>query len=370
MAYITINSKHFKHNLNVIRKHLDSIESSAQDSNKYSKSLGDKKRIEIGAVLKDNAYGHGLEIMSDLCVQNNIESAFVKNYDEALKISHKFKHITFFYGKLPRDFDRKIKNIYVSVPSLESLHEMIRDFGKSLENVGVELKVNIGMNRNGIESKQIKTCIDAILGAKMRLIGVFSHNGYGDDKGGEYELECARFSEIKEIVRDLAAAKGFMLPRFHSLNSSAALRAKFSDDDLIRAGIAMYGYLSSDVDIESACNLRPILKLYGEKIATRTLQKGERVGYGGRTIIESKCDISTYDVGYGDGFYRVDGQRRVLLPCGLEMLPKTSMDCFSCFSSEREILVMDDASYIASIFDTIPYEVLTRLSPFIKRVVV
>ncbi|MWV62767.1 alanine racemase [Helicobacter saguini] len=406
MAYITIDSKNFKHNLDVIRKHLDSInmrldsiesksqdfkdskkdskkviesrtfiESNLQDSIlKDSKSqdsmLKDSKKIEIGAVLKDNAYGHGLDLMSDLCMQNNIESAFVKNYDEALKIAHKFKHITFFYGKLPRDFDKKIKNIYVSVPSLEFLESLKCECGSSLKDVGVELKVNIGMNRNGVELNEIESCIDMILGAKMRLVGVFSHNGYGDDKGDEYERERANFAKIKKIVREMATLKGFEVPRFHSLNSSAALRAKSSDDDLIRAGIAMYGYLCADVSIESSKDLKPILKLYAQKIATRSLQKGEKIGYGGRTIIESKGKISTYDIGYGDGFYRLNGRKKVLLPCGLEMLPKTSMDCFSCFSELPEILVMDNAAYIAKIFDTIPYEVLTRLSPFIKRIVV
>lgn len=354
MSYITINKAHFKHNLNVIRTHLDSINKN--------------KKIEIAAVLKDNAYGHGLDIMSDLARECGIESVFVKNYYEAICVADKFKNVTFFYGILPSDFDKTKTNIYQSIHSIDDFSVM--DKYCDLFNVGVELKVNVGMNRNGIQKSEIEKCINEILKRKMRLVGVFSHNGFGDSDECNFKIQCDNFLEIKEEVLYLSKKMGFNTPRFHSLNSSCTLRSKNSDDDLVRIGIALYGYLTNDIFIESAKDLKPILKLYANKISTKELHKGDRVGYDGLTKINKISKVSTYDIGYGDGFYRINGSKEVKMPNGEQILPKTSMDCFSCFCTDDEICVMDNADYIAKIFDTIPYEVLTRLSPFIKRIVI
>lgn len=354
MSYITIDRANFTHNLNVIKSHLDSIKVA--------------KNIEFGAVLKDNAYGHGLEIMASLCAQNGVKNAFVKNYAEAALIADKFEHISFFYGILPRDFNPKFRNIYPCIQSVENVVQM-RSLG-DLSGIGVELKVNIGMNRNGAQISEIKPCIKAILESKMRLIGVFSHNGYADDNGDEFMRECVTFDELKAEVTHLANVMGFKLPRFHSLNSAGALRSKRCDDDLVRIGIAMYGYLTNDVSIESSKDLKPILRLYAEKIATKILKKGAKIGYGGSSILQDDSVVSSYDIGYGDGFYRVNERREVRLPNGVQILPKSSMDCFSALSDAETLCVMDNADYIARIYDTIAEEVLTRLSPYIKRMVV
>lgn len=351
MAYITINQNHFKHNLNVIRNHLAQI--------------SPNKEIEVAAVLKDNAYGHGLEIMSDLAMKNNIKSVFVKNYNEALKIAHKFDSVTFFYGIAPE----KSNNIYSTIHSFDDFDRIQRVIG-DMSGLGVELKVNVGMNRNGIEAKDLRKHIETILKNDMRLIGILSHNGYGDEFGNEFQNEVERFEAIKDEVKKLSSELGFPLPRFHSLNSSCTLRSNNCSDDLVRIGIALYGYLTNEIPIESAKLLRPILKLYANRISTKLLDIGERIGYGGITTMKSKRVVSTYDIGYGDGLYRLNGNKALLLPNGEEILPRTSMDCFSCYGDTDEICVMEDAEYVAKVFDTVPYEVLTRLSPFIPRKII
>ncbi len=351
MAYITINHNHFKHNLDLIRQHL--------------KIISPNKNIEVAAVLKDNAYGHGLEIMSNLAMENNIKSVFVKNYNEALKIAHKFDSVTFFYGIAPE----KSNNIYSTIHGFDDFEKIEKTIG-DMSGLGVELKVNVGMNRNGIEIKDLRKHIEIILKNDMRLIGILSHNGYGDEFGEEFNIEIERFEEVKYKVRQLSNELGFTLPRFHSLNSSCTLRSIKCDDDLVRIGIALYGYLTNEVPIKLAKSLKPILKLYANRISTKLLDIGEKIGYGGISVMKNKRVVSTYDIGYGDGMYRLNGNKQLLLPNGEEILPRTSMDCFSCYGDTNEICVMEDAAYIAKVFDTVPYEVLTRLSPFIPRKIV
>ena len=80
--------------------------------------------------------------------------------------------------------------------------------------------------------------------------------------------------------------------------------------------------------------------------------------------------FSTYDVGYGDGLFRVGAEQSLCCASGEQILPVMSMDCFSCQSRREEICVFDDVSAWARAFHTIPYMILTHLSPALKRVVV
>ncbi len=140
-------------------------------------------------------------------------------------------------------------------------------------------------------------------------------------------------------------------------------------DSIVRIGIGAYGYHTAEMPLDIA--LKPVASLWASKISTRNLKKGEKIGYGGATVVAKKSIFSTYDVGYGDGLFRL-GRDMPKLHCasGEEILPVMSMDCFSCNSDKEEICVFSDVSEFARVFNTIPYTILTHLSPFIPRVIV
>lgn len=339
MSEILINSQNFKNNLDII-----------------SSRIGKDK---LALVLKNNAYGHGIEQIAPLASDYGIKSIFVKNFQEAQKISHLFSHITVLYGEVPCESPR---NICVSINSLTAI--------KSLSpNRLVELKVNTGMNRNGIARKDLAFFIEKILTQKLALLGVFSHNGYADEEGNDFEEAQKNWAEIKEEIIYLSDKLSFSLPRFHSLNSAGAFRSENISDDLVRIGIGAYGYLP--LAFPEGKNLKPVASLWAEKICEQILPKGSRIGYGGKSVLEEDAIISTYDVGYGDGFFRLNERNAKLTTAeGYEIFPITSMDCFSCLSTQERVCVFNDATIIARLFDTIAYEVLTNLSPFIERKVV
>lgn len=348
MAFITINKKNLISNINTIKQHLNSI----------------KSKSEVALVLKDNAYGHGIKEIASI-VKHHTNNIFVKNHTEAELIKNDFKNITTFYG-IPNYVH---KNIITTIHSIQDIKKI--DFRlKDIEGLRVELKINVGMNRNGMLVNELIECIDFIVKKKIDLVGIFSHNGYSDnlEMQNEFEKNQNEFEKIKEMVRYITSKQGIKVPRFHSLNSSGALRVRECNDDLVRIGIAMYGYLCVDLNLKN--NLIPILKLYANKISTKILKKGSKIGYSGMSEVDKKTIVSTYDIGYGDGFYRLNGKKKVFLPNGKEILPITSMDCFSAYTNEDEICVMENADYIARVFDTIPYEVLTRMSPFIERKII
>ncbi|PAF52714.1 alanine racemase [Helicobacter sp. 13S00477-4] len=342
MSKILIDSQKFKNNLDTITYHI-------KDKNK------------LALVLKDNAYGHGIEQIALLAKDYGIKNVFVKNELEALKIAEFFEHITVLYKNISQQAP---KNIHPSINTLE-------DIQKCDAYRLVELKINIGMNRNGIPKEELSFFIEKILSKKLQLLGVFAHNGYGDELGDDFDNIQKNFSEIKEEVRYLSKKMGFPLPRFHSLSSSGALRSSKIDDDLVRIGIAAYGYLAQNFSLPISNSLKPIASLWADKICEQKLPKGSKIGYGGKSVLKEDSIISTYDIGYGDGLFRVNENKAELKTSeGYPILPITSMDCFSCICQKEKVCVFDDVSLIAKIFDTIPYEILTHLSPFIQRSII
>lgn len=354
MAEILLDSHAFKHNLSII-----------------TQVLGAREKIAL--VLKDNAYGHGLLEMAHLAKQNGIKNVFVKNYNEALQIAHLFESVSIFYGGVSAKQTLQ-PNIAVVVSDTHMLEGL-----KSGDKI--ELKINVGMNRNGIQPSELEKFFTLIAEKNLTLFGVLAHIAYGDEGGIEFEKQREKFSELKARLVSLCADFGIPTPRFHSLSSSGALRVGAQpsalEDDLVRVGIAAYGYLEAPLAI--ATDLRPVASLWAHRICSKTLEKDSQIGYGGKGRVEAKGVVSTYDVGYGDGFFRFNEiHAQNLQQCGekfrtaegYEIFPRMSMDCFSCASDAPKVCLMNNANYVARVFGTISYEILVRLSPNITRMVV
>ncbi|MGI0440415.1 alanine racemase [Helicobacter himalayensis] len=354
MAEILLDSRAFRHNLSVI-----------------AQVLGAQEKIAL--VLKDNAYGHGLIEMAHLAKQNGIKNVFVKNYNEALQVAHLFESISIFYGgvTLKQTLQPNMAVVVSDTHMLEGL--------KSGDKI--ELKLNVGMNRNGIQPSELEKFFTLIAEKNLTLFGVLAHIAYGDEGGAEFEKQREKFSELKARVSSLCVRFEIPAPRFHSLSSSGALRVKSQShtlqDDLVRIGIAAYGYLEAPLSIAS--DLRPVASLWAQRICSKTLEQDSQIGYGGKGRVEAKSIVSTYDVGYGDGFFRFNeihaqnlkkNGEKFHTAEGYEIFPRMSMDCFSCASDAPKVCLMNDASYVARVFGTISYEILAHLSPNIARVVV
>ncbi|HHD72436.1 MAG TPA: alanine racemase, partial [Epsilonproteobacteria bacterium] len=222
-----------------------------------------------------------------------------------------------------------------------------------------------GMHRNGIAADEVDEALAMIRKHALKLMGLMTHFRSADLLSSELFWQQKQF----EVVRKKIETAGFSNLRIHSCNSAAILRSKRFDEDLVRVGIAAYGYNELASPFEDVV-LKPVLALHARKVSSRKLKQGERAGYGGTFTAPKAMRISTYDLGYGDGWCRGDSDHPYITPEGLPILGRVSMDFIALESDKEAVCMMNDAQDAAKHFNTISYEMTTALSPTIERSII
>ncbi len=339
MAKILINKNNLFHNLEVI-----------------SIKAGGKEKVSV--VLKDNAYGHGLIQIATLAKEFGITKAVVRTLKEALIIEDLFDEILILAENNMHTYSH---TFHIALNTLE-------DIDKLPENCNVHIKVDTGMHRNGILINQLEDAMKGLLKKNIRITGVFTHHRSADEVSTTFYWQSSNFRDVKTIVKNLCEQLNINLPIFHSCNSSALFRTKNFDEDMTRVGIAIYGYIEND-EIFDNPNLKPVLSLWANKISSRTLLKNQSIGYGGTYTAKENMVVSTYDIGYGDGFLRLNENQKYYTPKGYQVLGRVSMDSLILNCKEEEVCIFDDVRDLSNIHSTITYEITTTLSTNIKRTV-
>jgi len=334
MAFIKINKQNFYYNLNQIALKTGSVE-------------------KIAIVLKDNAYGHGLELMGRLASEFGIKHAVVRKTAEAELIRSLFDTVLILGDSIIKD------EVYsFTINTLE-------DIRKAQKGAKVELKVDTGMHRNGIALDKLDEAFALIKEQGLNLVGVMTHYRSADELSSEFFWQQKQFETVKQRVKEA----GFTNVRVHSHNTAAILRTKSFDEDMVRVGIGVYGYNELPHLFDEVA-LRPVMSLYAKRLSSRVLKAGERIGYGGDFMASHDMTVSTYDLGYGDGWCRGNSAQPYITSEGLPVLGRVSMDSISLESEKEEVCVMNDAQAAAKQFGTISYEVTTALSADIPKEVI
>ncbi len=323
--------------------------------------LRSKTQTEIALMLKDNAYGHGLLEIAQLAALQQIKNVFVKNWNEAKQIINLFPNITILYPNfknLPCLIPENINLVVNHVDQLDFLPKGAK----------IEIKVNTNTNRNGILPEELDTAFFKSIQRNLVIYGVFTHNGYSNNENVNFIRGIEMFNEIKKLSYQLCHKNNLPIPRFHSLCSSGMIRFSNNEDNLVRIGLAIYGYLDYHL-LPFDLKLKPVASVWSNRISCKKLTKGTLIGYDGFTKLQHSGYVSTYDLGYGDGFPLLTNEN-FYLPCGLKMFPKNSMDCFSTWGKKNELCVWNDAKYVANIFKRSVYEILVHLSPFMQRILI
>ena len=304
MAFIKINKQNFYHNLNQIALQTGSVDT-------------------IAIVLKDNAYGHGLELMAKLASEFGIKHAVVRKRDEAETIKSLFSSMLILGDTIVKD---EVYSFAINT---------LTDIKQAEKGARVELKVDTGMHRNGIAFSELDEAFELIKKCKLNLVGLMTHYRSADALSSEFFWQQKCFEQVKEKVKQA----GFTNVRMHSHNSASILRTKSFNEDLVRVGIAAYGYNELPIPFDKV-TLRPVLSLYAKKVSTRVLKTGERVGYGGAFVASKEMRVSTYDLGYGDGWCRANSKDPYVTAEDIPVLGRVSMDFITLESNQEEVCIM------------------------------
>lgn len=257
---------------------------------------------------------------------------------------------------------------------LKFVHEFAKNIG--IKNYPVHIKIDTGMHRAGFEYDDIERLTKFFVSQKeLKIASVFSHLAAADETApttNRFTME--QIAMFDTITKKIEAIVGYGFVK-HILNSAGIEHFSNYQFDMVRLGIGLWG-----VSADDSRSLRNVCSLYTKIIQIKDVKAGQTVGYNRRGKVDEDKRIALVPIGYADGINRklsngvgymlINGQKAFIIGnicMDLLMLDVTDIDVSEgdkvvVFSSERPF------SEIAAQLDTIPYEVLTSISPRVRRV--
>ncbi|WQX94982.1 alanine racemase [Helicobacter pylori] len=348
------------------------------------------KDDHIMAVVKANAYGAGAIKASEIFLQEGANYLGVATLDEALELrSHFSKTPILILGYSPNAnasilIDNDLSAMVFSLEQAEIFSQMALKAKKRLK---IHLKIDTGMHRLGLEPtfKSIETIkkIRALKG--LEIEGIFTHLSNADAKIKTHAKN--QMKAFNAFLEQLLNQKIEFQYR-HAYNSAGILSLCNGNENrllnLYRPGIMLYGfYPSNEMKESSQTILKNVISLKAQIVQIRSVKKGEFIGYGEHFYTNEETLVGVLALGYADGLARALGNRiQVVINNQLApLIGKVCMDqCFvklndiEAKEGDEVILFGDkstranDASEIAALLNTIPYETISTLSKRLERV--
>lgn len=341
---------------------------------------------EIAAVIKADAYGHGSVAIADTLLQNGADRLAVARLDEAIELRH--HGITapiFVLGYTPpaRAIEAIAYNVALCVYNLEDALEFNNEAIRQHNSIKIHIAIDTGMNRIGFKPnrhslKQIKLISEM---SNIMIEGVFTHFCLADAIDKHFtNLQYTSFRWMKEEIHRMH----IKVQLFHCANSASILEMPETHEDMVRAGVIMYGMPpSADVSIADL-GLRPVMSFKCRITHVKPIQKNEGVSYGHKYVATEPRIIATLPVGYADGFTRllsnkgtevlVHGQRAKVVgnicmdQCMIDIteIPDVNVgDEVVIFGSQGAETIYTDE--LADILGTINYEITCMISRRVPR---
>jgi alanine racemase len=339
--------------------------------------------VPVMAIIKANAYGHGLVPVGLHLQAQGVEQLGVAFLEEgvALRRAGVTVPILVMGGIFGPQAAALIANdLEITVSSIDKLRQVEAAAAAVGRKAIVHLKIDTGMERIGVHSYHAGPFIESALASRGCTVkGVYSHLACADDPGSamtarqlERFLEaCAHFERI-----------GAPMPVRHLANSGGVLHFPDSHLDMVRPGIALYGVLP-DPAARATVALRPVLSLVSQVVYFKVVPAGQTVSYGATWAPATDTRLVTIPIGYGDGWPRALSSRGEVLIRGRRhpMVGRICMDQFmvdigpdgTAYNEDEVVLIgtQDGATIrcedVASAAGTIPYEILVNLNSRIPR---
>ncbi len=340
-------------------------------------------KTKLWAVVKSNAYGHGLFVFSKLADEFGVDGFCVDSVIEglALRDAGIKKPIlvlgptldSALYGQAER------KKITVTISSVEALQNLI-SISKRPE---FHIKIDTGMHRQGFLMSEIGELIKRIKNKEVRsknaLTGIYTHFAAPSDKA----FTQMQYEAFKKAIAKFEEA-GFINLVCHAAATGGVLADTRYCFDAVRVGAGLYGF-SAPANKNSVYTLEPVLSWRSVVSEIKNISRGEGVGYDYSWRAKQDSRIAIVPIGYWHGFPRGLSNVGSLLINGkiARVVGNVSMDMLTIDVTDIPVKILDEvtligkdgdatrtAEEIAQELNTVSYEILTRLNPLMERVVV
>jgi len=344
---------------------------------------GHSGQTDVLAVIKANAYGHGLKEVAGT-LAGKVTYFGVATLREALELKEHYPQTpVFLFGHLfPHEIPAALmRGITLSISSLEKARE-ISDLSEGLgRKTSVHVKIDTGMGRMGIPAREATVSIEEMMKLKgIMLDGIYMHFPTAEKDDAFREKQVRKFGILLQVLED----KNIVFRFRHATNSAATLTLKAPFLNMIRPGLTLYG-IYPDPGLKDAAHFEPVLSLKSRIIFVKKVRAGESVGYGREFIAERDTTIAVLPFGYSNGYPYAAWKKASVLFKGKRypLAGKVSMDYIAidlggtdAKEGETITLIGEDqgecitAEDIAGWAGTIPYEIVTRLNPHLPRIVI
>ena len=369
--------------------------------------------VECLAIVKADAYGHGLALCAPAAVRAGARWLGVTSVEEGIAARSACPDARIlaiagaFPGQGPAVLHHALTPVVWEPWQLDELESAARAAAAPAHSVPVHLEIDTGMSRQGADPAHLAGLLARFTaGSPLRLEAVMTHLYASDEAHGETTpAQLARLEEALTLIRSALPA-GAPQPESLSVGATAALLGGTADDlralatrwnvkPMLRLGLALYGLIPEfDPDFPAGLapaalqsarkHLRPVLSWKTRVVSVRSVSHGAEVGYNGTFVATEPMRLALLAVGYADGLDRRLGNRFSLLVRGQRapLVGRISMDQAVLDVTEIPgVAPVDEVVILGSqlgetitAFDhadaasTIPWEVFTRIAPRVQRI--
>ncbi|HEV2046982.1 MAG TPA: alanine racemase [Chthoniobacterales bacterium] len=335
---------------------------------------------EMLAVVKANAYGHGLIGVAET-LANDAQLFGVANLEEAIALRNQFPHPIIILGPAIPDERTTIaeRGFIPTISTLEEAEDFSRLAGSGA--VSINFKIDTGMGRMGVPEEEARDVFKKVSALpNIKIHSVSTHMPVSNEDADYTREELLRFA--KDVKQLRAAVPGDY--KAHVLQSAGTLAFNNPTFEIVRAGIMLYG-ISPLPEFQKL--LKPAMTWKTRTGLIRNMPKGSSISYGRTFITPREMRIATLACGYADGYPRnlsnrdgsvlVHGQRCVLLgrvTMDLMMIDVSKIDNVQVGD---EVVLMGrqgsaeiSCAELAERAETITWEITTRVGSRVRRVFV
>ena len=335
----------------------------------------------VMAMLKANAYGHGLEAVAE-ALAPHADAFGVALVEEgiALRKLGVRNPVLVTGGIWTRQIPLFLEHdLSLTVPSLDRLRDVEEAAAARSRPARVHLKVDTGMERIGIHHYNAEKLLEAAARARHVVVeGIYSHLANADAEDlADARRQLERFQEVLRFYE----RRSLPTPSRHLANSAALLRLPEAHLDLVRSGILLYGVYPY-VGAPRVVEVQPALSWRSRVVYFKVVEAGSPVSYGSTWRSDHRVRLVTVPVGYGDGYFRSMSNRAEVVLRGRRhrQVGRICMDQMmvnvewgSAYNGDEVVLIGEadgaqvSVEELATWAGTVPYEVLTAINGRVPR---